>query len=174
MAPIVTLACLIAVPGILLSQNYDDHDRSGRYTARSMAKMYLDSVDENGILFTIGDNDTFALWYVQEIEEYRTDVRVINTSLFATDWYIDQMRKAAYKSKAVKTTFEHKDYLYGKNDYVRFMEDPRVKDTSCFKGSLITFSKQSHTQAGICQRTNHGAVSLPNTLGYLKCYQRHQ
>ena len=128
-APLVTVICLIAVPGILLSQNYDDHDRSGRYTARSMAKMYLDSVDENGILFTIGDNDTFALWYAQEIEGYRTDVRVINTSLFATDWYIDQMRKAAYESKAVKTIFEHKDYLYGKNDYVRFMEDPRVKDT---------------------------------------------
>jgi len=129
LAPIVSIICLIAVPGILVSQNYDDHNRSGKYTARSMAKMYLDSVDENGILFTIGDNDTFALWYAQEVEGYRTDVRVINTSLFATDWYIDQMRRAAYESKAVKTILEHEDYHYGKNDYLRFMKDPRVSDT---------------------------------------------
>ena len=129
LAPAITIVCLLAVPGILVANNWDDHDRSGKYTATSMAKMYLDSVDENGILFTIGDNDTFALWYAQEIEGYRTDVRVINTSLFATDWYIDQMKRAAYKSKAVKTTLEHSDYSYGTNDYVRYYKDPRVRDT---------------------------------------------
>lgn len=129
LAPAITIVCLLAVPGILVANNWDDHDRSGKYTATSMAKMYLDSVDENGILFTIGDNDTFALWYAQEIEGYRTDVRVINTSLFATDWYIDQMKRAAYKSKAVKTTLEHRDYSYGTNDYVRYYKDPRVRDT---------------------------------------------
>ena len=75
-APIVTVACLILVPGILAANNWDDHDRSGKYTAKAMAKMYLDSCAENAILFTIGDNDTFALWYAQEIEGYRTDVRV--------------------------------------------------------------------------------------------------
>ena len=72
----------IAVPSVLATQNWDDHDRSNRYTALAMAKMYLDSVDENAILFTIGDNDTFALWYAQQIEGYRTDVRIVNTSLF--------------------------------------------------------------------------------------------
>ncbi|MDR6300146.1 DUF2723 domain-containing protein [Mesonia maritima] len=128
-APLVTVVCLIAVPGILVSQNWDDHDRSNRYTATSMAKMYLDSVDENGILFTIGDNDTFALWYAQEVEGYRKDVRVINTSLFATAWYIDQMKRAAYESKPVKTSLEHKNYSYGTNDFVRFYKDPRVRDT---------------------------------------------
>lgn len=129
LAPLVTVVCLVAVPGILIANNWDDHDRSNKRTATSMAKMYLDSVDKDAILFTIGDNDTFALWYAQEIEGYRTDVRVINTSLFATDWYIDQMKRAAYKSSAVKTTLEHKNYSYGTNDYIRYYKDPRVRDT---------------------------------------------
>lgn len=128
-APVVLVACLIGVPFLMASQNWDDHDRSNRYTALAMAKKYLDSVDENGILFTIGDNDTFALWYAQEIEGYRTDVRTINTSLFATDWYIDQMRRKAYESEAIKTTLEHKDYRYGTNDAVLYNKDERLADT---------------------------------------------
>ena len=118
-APLVTIACLVLVPLIMATNNWDDHDRSGKYTARSMAKKYLDSCDKNGILFSIGDNDTFALWYAQEIEGYRTDVRVVNTSLFQTDWYIDQMKRKAYDSDPVPSQLEHKDYRYGTNDYVR-------------------------------------------------------
>ena len=117
-APIITLACLILVPGILVANNWDDHDRSDKYTARAMAKMYLDSCAENGILFTIGDNDTFALWYAQEIEGYRTDVRVVNTSLFQTDWYIDQMKRKAYESDPVPSQLTHDLYKYGTNDYI--------------------------------------------------------
>lgn len=100
LAPAITLACILAVPTVMAYQNWDDHDRSNRYTAQSMAKSYLDSIQEDAgaMLFTIGDNDTFALWYAQEIEGYRTDVRTINTSLFATDWYIDQMKRKAYES----------------------------------------------------------------------------
>ncbi|WP_127844620.1 glycosyltransferase family 117 protein [Psychroflexus aestuariivivens] len=128
-APVVGVVCLLAVPALLASENWDDHDRSNRYTALAMAKKYLDSVEENGILFTIGDNDTFALWYAQEIEGYRTDVRTINTSLFATDWYIDQMRRKAYESDPIKTTLEHIDYRYGTNDAVWFEKDPRISDT---------------------------------------------
>jgi len=127
-APLVFAACLV-VPLLMASQNWDDHDRSNRFTALSMAKKYLDSVDENGILFTIGDNDTFALWYAQEIEGYRTDVRTINTSLFATDWYIDQMRRKSYESEAIKTVLEHDDYLYGTNDAILYNEDERLPDT---------------------------------------------
>ena len=118
-APIVTVACLILVPCILAANNWDDHDRSGKYTAQAMAKKYLDSCEENAILFTIGDNDTFPLWYAQEIEGYRTDVRVVNTSLFQTDWYIDQMKRKAYESDPLPSQLEHKDYQYGTNDYVR-------------------------------------------------------
>ena len=128
-APAVGVTCLLAVPTIMASENWDDHDRSGKYTTLAMAKKYLDSVDENAILFTIGDNDTFALWYAQEIEGYRTDVRTINTSLFATDWYIDQMRRKAYESEPIKTTLVHDDYKYGTNDAIWFQEDPRISDT---------------------------------------------
>ena len=126
-APIITLVCLIAVPGILAANNWDDHDRSGKYTAQAMARKYLDSCDENAILFTIGDNDTFALWYAQEIEGYRTDVRVVNTSLFQTDWYIDQMKRKAYESDPIPSQLTHNDYKYGTNDYV-VIEDI-TKDT---------------------------------------------
>ncbi|MGY0393524.1 protein O-mannosyl-transferase family [Bizionia sp. KMM 8389] len=118
LAPAITLACLILVPGILAANNWDDHDRSDKYTARAMAKMYLDSVEENGILFSIGDNDTFALWYAQEIEGYRTDVRVVNTSLFQTDWYIDQMKRKAYESDPIPSQLTHEQYRYGTRDYI--------------------------------------------------------
>jgi hypothetical protein len=127
LAPIVTVVCLILVPGILAANNWDDHDRSDKYTAKAMAKMYLDSCAENAILFTIGDNDTFALWYAQEIEGYRTDVRVVNTSLFQTDWYIDQMKRKAYESDPVPSQLTHDLYKYGTNDYI--IIQPVIKDT---------------------------------------------
>ncbi len=133
-APIISIACLILVPGILVANNWDDHDRSGKYTAQAMARKYLDSCAENAILFTIGDNDTFALWYAQEIEGYRTDVRVVNTSLFQTDWYIDQMKRKAYESDPIPSQLNHKDYLYGTNDYVRI--EPLTKDTIGLKQAL--------------------------------------
>jgi len=126
-APIITIVCLILVPGILAANNWDDHDRSDKYTARAMAKMYLDSCDENAILFTIGDNDTFALWYAQEIEGYRTDVRVVNTSLFQTDWYIDQMKRKAYESDPIPSQLTHDLYRFGTNDYI--VIQPVIKDT---------------------------------------------
>ena len=95
---------ILILPINLASSNWDDHDRSGRYTAYSMAKKYLESCEPNSILFTIGDNDTFPLWYAQEIEGIRTDVRVLNTSLFATDWYIDQMKRKAYDSEPIPSS----------------------------------------------------------------------
>ena len=131
LAPIVTAVCLLAVPVLLASQNWDDHDRSNRYTAQSMAKMYLQSCQEDAILFTIGDNDTFALWYAQEIEEYRTDVRTVNTSLFATDWYIDQMKRAAYEGKPIPSQLTHDFYRFGSNDAI--YHKPITKDTMLIK-----------------------------------------
>ncbi|MDH7445399.1 glycosyltransferase family 117 protein [Aquimarina sp. 2201CG14-23] len=122
LAPIVTTVCLLAVPVLLAAQNWDDHDRSNRYTAQAMAKMYLQSCQNDAILFTIGDNDTFALWYAQEIEEYRTDVRTVNTSLFATDWYIDQMKKAAYDGKPIPSQLTHDFYRFGNNDAIYYQK----------------------------------------------------
>ncbi len=114
--------CLLAVPLLMGYQNWDDHDRSNRYTAQATAKAYLDSCQEDvgAMLFTIGDIDTFPLLYVQEIEEYRSDVRVINTSLFATDWYIDQMKHKAYSSEPIPSQLTHDKYHYGARDAVYF------------------------------------------------------
>lgn len=134
LAPVVTLVCLILVPGILAANNWDDHDRSGKYTANAMAKKYLDSCAENAILFTIGDNDTFALWYAQEIEGYRTDVRVVNTSLFQTDWYIDQMKRKAYESDPIPSQLVHDNYKHGTNDYV--IIENVINDTLQIKEAL--------------------------------------
>ena len=122
LAPAVTAVCLLAVPTVMAYQNWDDHDRSDRYTAQSMAKSYLESVqkDAGAMLFTIGDNDTFSLWYAQEIEGYRTDVRTINTSLFATDWYIDQMKRKAYESDPIPSQLTHDKYAYGVRDAVYY------------------------------------------------------
>ena len=109
--PFVIAATLLAAPVLMASQNWDDHDRSGKYTAIAMARNYLESCDKNAILFTIGDNDTFPLWYAQEIENIRTDVKIVNTSLFMTDWYIDQMKRKSYTSEALPISFKHDQYV---------------------------------------------------------------
>lgn len=120
LAPALTLICLLGVPVLMAQQNWDDHDRSGRYTAKAAAMAYLDSCQENAgaMIFTIGDNDTFPLWYAQEIENYRTDVRVICTSLFATDWYVDQMKRKAYSSDPIPSQLTHDLYRYGNRDVI--------------------------------------------------------
>ena len=118
LAPAVTVICLVLVPGILAANNWDDHDRSNKETAHSMAVAYLESCAPNAILFTIGDNDSFPLWYAQEIEGIRRDVRVVNTSLFQTDWYIDQMKRKAYDSDPIPSQMTHDQYKYGTRDYV--------------------------------------------------------
>lgn len=125
--PVVLFATALAAPILLASQNWDDHDRSNRYTAQSMGKMYLDSTDKHGILFTIGDNDTFALWYVQNVEGYRQDVRIVNTSLFQTDWYIDDMKKKAFTSDPIPSQLTHEKYRGGTRDFLIYQ--PTTKDT---------------------------------------------
>ncbi|MDG1961439.1 MAG: DUF2723 domain-containing protein [Flavobacteriaceae bacterium] len=125
--PVGLALSLAAAPVILATENWDDHDRSGRRTANSMGQMYLDSCDPNAILFTIGDNDTFALWYQQNIEQYRRDVRIVNTSLFQTDWYIDDMKKQAFESAPIPSQLTHEQYRYGVRDVIAYQET--IKDT---------------------------------------------
>jgi hypothetical protein len=115
------LVCLL-VPIQMASENWDDHDRSNRYTARDLAYNYLNSCDKQSIIVTHGDNDTFPLWYIQEVEGVRTDVRVMNTSLLGTDWYIDQMQIKAYESEPVKFSIPKREYLYGTNDMIPILD----------------------------------------------------
>ncbi len=119
--PVILILLFISVPLLMAFQNWDDHDRSDRYTAQSIAKSYLQSIQKNvgAMIFTIGDNDTFALWYAQDIEGFRTDVRTINTSLLATDWYIDQMKRKTYESEPIPSQLTHNLYAYGVRDYIR-------------------------------------------------------
>ena len=124
--PIVIAVTLLAAPVLMAAENWDDHDRSGKYTALAMAKSYLSSCEPNAILFTIGDNDTFPLWYAQEIEGFRTDVRIVNTSLFMTDWYIDQMKAKAYESEPMPISFTHDQYVGDKRDYI--IHNPKTEN----------------------------------------------
>ncbi len=113
----------LAVPLQMVSQTWDDHDRSGRYAARDFGMNYLSSVDQNGIIFTNGDNDTFPLWYLQEVEGYRTDVRVVNLSYLSTDWYIAQMKRAAYDSKPLPMQATNLTYAYDNRQFNYFISD---------------------------------------------------
>ena len=125
--PIVIATCLLAAPILMATQNWDDHSRAKKYTAIAMAKNYLNSCDQNAILYTIGDNDTFPLWYAQEIEGIRTDIKIVNTQLFMTDWYIDQMKFKTYKSDGLPISFTHDEYVGDKLDYVAHIQKTEAR-----------------------------------------------
>jgi hypothetical protein len=125
-APVAGLLCFLAVPAVMGSENWDDHDRSGRYLARDVAINYLNSCAPDAILFTNGDNDTFPLWYAQEVEGKRTDIRVCNLMLLNTDWYIDQMKNTAYESHPLPVTLPAKKYYDGINNQIFIVE--KTKD----------------------------------------------
>lgn len=114
----VFLLCAVAVPGLMAEQNWDDHDRSGRYTARDFASDYLNSCAPNAILFTYGDNDTYPLWYCQEVEGIRTDIRVVNLSYLGADWYVEQMTHKQYQSDPLPISFKPYQYMGSRRDVV--------------------------------------------------------
>ncbi len=117
----------LLVPIQMVSQTWDDHDRSGRTPARDFGMNYLSSVDKDGVIFCNGDNDTFPLWYAQEVEGYRTDVRVVNLSYLSTDWYIQQMRRAAYESKPLPMQAKYDSYAYDNRQYNYFINPDTVE-----------------------------------------------
>jgi hypothetical protein len=150
----------------MASQNWDDHDRSNRYTAQSMAKSYLQSIqkDKGAIIFTIGDNDTFALWYAQEIEGFRTDVRTINSSLLGTDWYIDQMKRKTYESDPVPSQMTHDLYAYGVRDVIRYQ--PVLDSVRWDIKDLINWIASDHPRTklkDLLQKTGQDPNQLPES-----------
>ena len=145
---------LLGVPALMAAENWDDHDRSNRYTAVEMAKNYLNSVGPNGILVTHGDNDTFPLWYAQEVENVRTDVRIANTSLLGTDWHIDQMKYAMNESAPLDLTVEPKQYLYGTNEFIYIYD---TRDTAFLLSDVMRIFK-------------HPEAKLPLTGGKMVDY----
>ena len=145
---------LLGVPALMAAQNWDDHDRSNRYTAVEMAKNYLNSVGPNGILVTHGDNDTFPLWYAQEVENVRTDVRIANTSLLGTDWHIDQMKYAMNESAPLDLTVGPKQYLYGTNEFIYIYD---TRDTAFLLSDVMRIFK-------------HPEAKLPLTGGKMVDY----
>jgi hypothetical protein len=138
-ALISSLLAFTAVPLIMGMENWDDHDRSGRYMARDFAYDYLNSCAPNAILFTNGDNDTFPLWYAQEVEGIRTDVRVVNLSYLGADWYIEQMQRRAYESAPLPISMTKDKYVAGNRDIVyivdRFNDYINLKDLIDFVAS---------------------------------------
>lgn len=127
--PLAFSLSLIAVPLLMITQNWDDHDRSGRYTARDIGSNYLHSCDTNAVLLTYGDNDSFPVWYAQDVEGVRTDVRVANLSYLAAGWYIDMMRQKAYESEPVKFTLGPEKYRPGKREQLPVVDrTPRPID----------------------------------------------
>ncbi|MFC2474643.1 MAG: protein O-mannosyl-transferase family [Prevotella sp.] len=137
---IAALLCLL-VPVQMVSQTWDDHDRSGRYTCRDFGQNYLMTLQDKGapVIFTNGDNDTFPLWYNQDVEGVRTDTRVCNLSYLQTDWYIDQMKRPAYNSPAVPISWPRLDYCSGTNEYVEV--NPALKQ------QILDFYKQNPAAA---------------------------
>jgi len=123
----VAVAVCLIVPAIMIQQGYDDHDRSKRYHSVDSAKNILNSCAPNAILFTGGDNDTFPLWYAQEVEGFRTDVRVCNLSLLGTDWYIEQMKRKAYLSEPLPIKLPFDRFIQGTNDQIVYFENENVK-----------------------------------------------
>ena len=121
-ASIASVICLVAVPFVMAKAEWNDHDRSNRYTSRDFATDYLNSCEKNAIIFTNGDNDTFPLWYAQEVENVRTDVRVINLSLLNTDWYIDQLKRQYYNSDPINISWASDKYNLGKRDYIPYYD----------------------------------------------------
>ena len=143
----------LIVPALMAKDGWDDHNRSKRKTSHDFAYNYLNSCAPNAILFTNGDNDTFPLWYIQDVEGVRTDVRVVNLSLLNTDWYINQMKAKAYESNPVPFSLTEEKYMAGNRDYVPFIPDPKVKNYINLR-DLIDFvasddpMRQRQTQGG--------------------------
>lgn len=123
---------LLGAPALMASENWDDHDRSDRYLGLSFARNYLNSCEKNAILFTNGDNDTYPLWYAQNVEGIRTDVRIINLSLLSTDWYINALRRKVYDSEPLPISVTEDKWVTGMREYTRYYDDKKLDQTKYY------------------------------------------
>ncbi len=156
-AILATAISLLAVPLLMATQNWDDHDRSGRYTARDIAKNYLNSCKSNAVLFTVGDNDTFPLWYVQDVEGVREDVRIVNMMLFNMDWNIDQARWKNYKSEPLPFTIPQEKYeaIPGNSIFVREHKQRATTDY------MLNFMKSDNPDTKVRLRSGEQVNFIP-------------
>lgn len=145
----IALAIGMSAPILMGVQGWDDHDRSNRYTARAMAINYLGSCDQNAILFSMGDNDTFPLWYMQEVEGYRTDVRVVNLSYLGIDWYIDQMQRRAYKSAPLPLSLKPEQYRQGTRDFIYIDNSQNTNEVAVDAAKLMAFIRDDGNKVGL-------------------------
>ena len=150
------LACLIGIviPIQMVSQTWDDHDRSRRYAARDFAINYLESLEPNAIVFCNGDNDTFPLWYAQEVEGVRPDVKIINLSYLNSDWYANQMLRKTYDAEPIKITATPADYAYGKSDVA-------ILDRETAPADLLSSLKMFYQGYG---KDKYGYPALPSAV----------
>lgn len=161
-AGIAGVLALVLVPGILVAENWDDHDRSDRYTARDFGANYLKTCKPNGIIFTNGDNDTFPLWYNQEVEGVRTDIRVCNLSYLQTDWYINQMCMQAYESAPLPYSLTLDKYRQGTREMVYLMDDPRIARKTVGLKEAINFIANENPATKLQQADN--AAYIPKKI----------
>jgi hypothetical protein len=165
-AALVSLAGLL-VPVQMAGQTWDDHDRSGRYVCRDFGQNYLMSTQESGnpVIFTNGDNDTFPLWYNQETEGFRTDVRTCNLSYLQTDWYIDQMKRPAYDSPPLPITWERSEYMEGANEVVYVRPEMKEQINQMY-GIGTSDSISPEVRANVRDAFGDNPYELKNILKY--------
>lgn len=157
----VSLLLSISVPAILVSQNWDDHDRSGRYTARDYAVNYLQSCKPNAVVFTQGDNDTYPLWYAQEVDGIRTDVRVVNLSLLGVDWYIEQLNRKINDAPPLKMTLTPDKYLGSNRDYVQYYAAGNLGDDYKDLGQIVAWIASESDQTKLKTQSGDKVDYLP-------------
>ncbi len=157
---VASVLSLIFVPGLMAEQNWDDHDRSGCTIARDMAYNYLNSCDDNAVIFTNGDNDTFPLWYAQEVEGCRTDVRVCNLSYLQTEWYCDQMKRKAYESDPLPISFTHDEYTHDR-DVVYLIDQDKWKDGLNLRSALDFIHSEDPRTKSLPQYTSERICFVP-------------